>query len=196
MSKTVLYIDGENLRHYIEAVLKEKDVPKKNAILLNINLLKLSNKVLKGIKVSKRIYYSAKLREYKETPKKSKELIQKQRVLKTKLEKQGFNFVMSGYVRPQKVLVNRRSKIIFKEKGVDVKIAIDLVTAACDKNIKTAIICSSDSDLQPAIKEIRARGVKVIYLGFEINPNKGLMYTTDRAILIRNSEVLECFIKK
>jgi len=28
-------------------------------------------------------------------------------------------------------------------------------------------------------------------LGFEVNPNKGLTYTTNRTILIRNSEVLE-----
>lgn len=104
---------------------------------------------------------------------------------------------MSGNVRPQKIIVNRKSKIIFKEKGVDVKIAVDLVTAAYDKKVKTVILCSSDSDLQPAVREIKNRGVKVIYLGFEIGPNKGLlMYTTNRAILIRNSEVLECFDKR
>lgn len=196
MNQVILYIDGENLRHYIKKVLREKDLPKKNVTLLNIDLSKLLDKILKGIKVSKKIYYSAKLRQHKGTLKKSKELIQKQRVLKTKLEKQGFDFVMSGNVRPQKIIVNKKPKIIFKEKGVDVKIAVDLVTAACDKKVKTVILCSSDSDLQPAVREIKSRGVKVIYLGFEINPNKGLMYTTNRAILIRNSEVLECFDKK
>jgi uncharacterized LabA/DUF88 family protein len=196
MNRTVLYIDGENLRHYIEKVLREKNIPEKDAILLNIDLLKLLNKVLKGIKVSKKIYYSAKLKLHKETIRKSKELIQKQRVLKTKLEKQGFDFVMSGNVRLQRIVINKKSKIVFKEKGVDVRIAVDLVTAACDKKIKTAIICSSDSDLQPAITEIKNRGIKVIYLGFEIKPNKGLMYTANRAILIRNSEVLEFFNKK
>ncbi len=196
MKNTRLYIDGENLRHYVEKVLREKNVPKKKATLLNVNFLKLLNKVLKDVKVNKKIYYSAKLKESKETPKKSRELIRRQRILKTKLEKQGFKFVMRGYVRPQKILVNKKSKIIFKEKGVDVKLAVDLVTAACDKKIKTAILCSSDSDLQPAIREIKTRGVEVIYLGFEINPNKGLMYTANRTILIRNSEVLECFLKK
>jgi len=196
MSRAVLYIDGENLRHYVEEVLREKNIPEKDAILLNIDLLKLLNKILKGIKVSKKIYYSAKLKLHKETIRKSKELIQKQRVLKTKLEKQGFDFVMSGNVRLQRIVVNKKSKIVFKEKGVDVKIAVDLVSTACDKKVKTAIICSSDSDLQPAITEIKNRGVKVIYLGFEIKPNRGLMYTTDRTILIRNSEVLEFFNKK
>ena len=193
MNKTSLYIDGENLRHYVQDVLREKNIPKKDAILLNIDLSQLLDKVLKGTKIYRKNQYSARLKQYKETPKKSKELIQKQRALKTKLEKQGFDFIMSGNVRPQKVVINRKSKVIFKEKGVDVRIAVDLVVAACDKKIKTAIICSSDSDLQPAIREIKNRGVRVVYLGFEINPNKGLMYTANRAILIRNSEVLESY---
>ncbi|MBI4090902.1 MAG: NYN domain-containing protein, partial [Candidatus Komeilibacteria bacterium] len=79
----------------------------------------------------------------------------------------------------------------FKEKGVDVAMAVDMVTLACDKKIKTAVIGSSDSDLQPAIRELRKRDIECIYLGFEISPNKGMTYTTHRTILIRNAEVLQ-----
>jgi len=196
MKKVILYIDGENLRHYIENVLKKNHVPQKDLSLLKVNLAKLFNKVIKELKVDNKFYYSAKLKQHRDTLKKSKELIQKQRALKTKLEKENFDFIMSGSVQSQYVKTNKNSKIVFREKGVDVKIAVDLITAACDKKIKTAILCSSDSDLQPAIKEIKNRGVKVIYVGFEIKPNKGLMYTANRAILIRNSEVMECFSKK
>jgi uncharacterized LabA/DUF88 family protein len=113
-----------------------------------------------------------------------------QRYLKTNLEKQGFEFLIAGNVRTQTVKVDHKTKVIFKEKGVDVKIAVDLVTMACDKKIKTAIICSSDSDLQPAIQEIRKRKVEVIYTGFKINPNKGLIYTTNKTVLFKNSEIL------
>jgi len=196
MGKTVLYVDGENLRHYLEEVLRGKKITGKNASILKIDLSKLLGISLKGIRISKKIFYAAKLKEHKETLDKSKELIKRQRILKTKLEKQAFEFVMSGNVRAQRVIVDKKTKVIFKEKGVDVKIAVDLVIAACEGKVKTAIICSSDSDLQPAVKEIKNRGVKVIYLGFEIRPNKGLMYTADRTILIRNSEVMECFNKK
>jgi hypothetical protein len=45
--------------------------------------------------------------------------------------------------------------------------------------------------LQPVIKELEQFDIKKIYLGFESGPNKGLMFTTDRAVLIRDSEVLE-----
>ncbi len=84
-----------------------------------------------------------------------------------------------------------KSVLIFREKGVDVKMAVDMVSLSCDKIVKEIILCSSDSDLQPAIKEAKDRGVSCVYLGFEVNPNKGISYTTDRTILIRNSEVLE-----
>ncbi|MFH1971801.1 MAG: NYN domain-containing protein [Patescibacteria group bacterium] len=195
---TILFIDGENLRHYIEDVLKQNGHKDKN--INDIDLSKLLDNVLKGIKIVRRTFYSAKLHVYQEDPKylrKSKDLVRRQRILKTELEKNGFVFVISGHVRTFKVRVNSKEAVVFKEKGVDVRIAVDLVSSACDKKIDTAVLCSSDSDLQPAVKEARARGLKIIYLGFEINPNKGLMYTTNRSIIIRNSEILDALkIKK
>ena len=103
---------------------------------------------------------------------KSLKLIQEQRILKTNLEKQGFTFVLAGNVRPQIITVNGKSKTIFREKGVDVRLAVDLVSLSCDKVIDRAIMCSSDSDLQPAIAEARKRGVEVVYLGFEASRTK------------------------
>ena len=82
--------------------------------------------------------------------------------------------------------------LTFREKGVDVRMAVDMVAMACDGKLTKAIIGSSDSDLQPAIAELRKRGVKTVYLGFEHKANRGLIYTTDDHILIKNAEVLEC----
>ena len=131
----------------------------------------------------------SKLHFHAESKEKSLELLKFQRTLQNTLVRQGFEFVFSGNVRAQKV----GNKVIFREKGVDVKIAVDIVSLSCDKKMSTAILCSSDSDLQPAVKEARSRGIEVVYLGFENSPNKGLSYTTNRTILIRNSEVLEIF---
>lgn len=77
------------------------------------------------------------------------------------------------------------------QKGVDVRIAVDMVSLSCDKKVKEIILGSSDSDLQPAISEVRKRQASCVYLGFEAQPNKGLTYTTNRTLLIRNSEVFE-----
>jgi uncharacterized LabA/DUF88 family protein len=154
--------------------------------LAEIDLNKLFKEPLKEFKIDRKIYYASKIHVHPDTKEKSEELVKFQRKLRNSLIKQGFEFVIAGNVRPQKV----GEKIIFREKGVDVKIAVDLVALACDKKISKAILCSSDSDLQPAIAEIRKRKVETIYLGFEDKPNKGLSFTTDKTILLRNSEIL------
>jgi uncharacterized LabA/DUF88 family protein len=99
--------------------------------------------------------------------------------------------ILRGRVRGQIENIGGKEILIFKEKGVDVKIAVDMVSLSCDKKVKEIILCSSDSDLQPAIEEVSKRNVHCIYVGFEVNPNKGLSYTTKRTILIRNTEVME-----
>ncbi len=196
MGQIILFIDGENFLHKVEDVLKEEKINLKKVDLSKININLLLNKAMKTLKISKKIFYAAKLHFHKETEKKSIELILQQRYLKTNLAKQGFEFLIAGNVRAQSVKVNNKTKIIFREKGVDVKIAVDLVSLASDRVLKTAVLCSSDSDLQPAVQEARKRNVEVVYLGFEISPNKGLIYTTNRAILFRNSEILEaCGVK-
>ena len=193
MSKAILFIDGENFLHKVEDVLRAESKTQISSKAVDLDFNGLFSNALKGIKVSRKIFYGAKLHYNSETPQKSQQLIKFQRKLINNLKKQGIEFVMAGNVRGQKV----GRKMIFREKGVDVRIAVDLVSLTCDKKLTTAILCSSDSDLQPAISEARKRGAKVIYLGFELKPNKGLTFTTDRTILLRESEIIEaCLARK
>ena len=192
MSKTILLIDGENFLHKIEEVLEKKSVKFDKDEIVDINFKKLFESPLKGLKVTGKLFYVARIHLHPDTKKKSEELIKLQRKLRNNLVNLGYEFIIAGNVRAQKVGM----KTIFREKGVDVKIAVDMVSMACDKKLDTAILCSSDSDLQPAITELKKRNAEVIYLGFEIGPNKGLTYTTDRTILLRNSEILEVFNSK
>ena len=195
MDSTYLFIDGENFLFKIEDALIQEGFVKDKIDSIHIDIIKLLKLAIPNEPINQSFFYAGRLREYQEyaeTIKKSKELILKQRILKTSLGKQGFTFVLAGNVRPQIVTFNGKSRITFKEKGVDVRIAVDLISLSCDKTIKKAIICSSDSDLQPAIAEARKRGVEVVYLGFESSPNKGLMYTTNKTILFRNSEIKQC----
>jgi len=187
---TVLLIDGENLKGKIKAVFKEakKDRP----IWHEFNFMGLFEKVLAEIKIDRKIFYFARVKEHKDSKEKSKQLIEEQRLLKTHLENQGFEVILSGRVRGQlEDGQNGKKILVFKEKGVDVKIAVDMVSWSCDKKVKEIILGSSDSDLQPAVKEVRDRNISCVYLGLEAQPNKGLSYTTNRTILIRNSELFE-----
>ena len=187
MPKSILFIDGENFLHKVEEVLKQERIERNKENLALIDLDKLFKVALQGFDISRKIFYAARLHLHPDTKKKSEELIRLQRKLRNNLVNQGYEFIIAGNVRAQKV----GNKIVFREKGVDVKIGVDMTSLACDKKIEAAILCSSDSDLQPAITELKDRDVEIIYLGFENNPNKGLTYTTNRTILLRNPEVIE-----
>jgi len=186
----ILLIDGENFKGKMKAVFYNagKDRP----IWHEYNFKGLFEKVLSGYNIQRKVFYFARIKEHEDSKEKSKQLVQDQRLLKTHLERQGFEVILSGRVRGQmEEGTNGKKVLIFKEKGVDVKIAVDMVSIACDKKAKEIILGSSDSDLQPAIQEVKERKVRCLYLGFEAQPNKGLSYTTDRTILIRDAEVLE-----
>lgn len=192
MTKCVLFIDGENFLHKIREVLKESGLDKNKYNLAHINFNSLLNLPLKGYKIDRKLFYASRLHSNPDTKEKSQELISFQRALRNHLIKQGFEFIIAGNVRSS--VIDR--KIVFREKGVDVKIAVDMVALGYKKQLGCAILASSDSDLQPAIAELHEQKVKTVYLGFETNPNKGLSYTTNRTILLRNPEVLSACPKK
>jgi uncharacterized LabA/DUF88 family protein len=52
------------------------------------------------------------------------------------------------------------------EKGVDVKLAVDLVVNAYKDNYDVAILVSNDADFIPAIEEVKALNKEVYYVGF------------------------------
>lgn len=194
----IAFIDGENFRKSISAVFKQQGKPK--PIWHTYDFENLFKRIFQGIKIDKIIFYFARLQEHPETREKSKKLIEERRRLKNYLEQKGYAVVVAGRVRAHMeeigAFIGSKQILTFKEKGVDVKIAVDMVSAACDGALKEAIIGSSDSDLQPAIEELKKRKVTCVYLGFENAPNKGLTATTERTILIRNAEVLEFERKK
>lgn len=191
MYNTILFIDGENFIFKLEQVLKRKKINLKEFDLSSARFDNLFAKVLQGLHIEKKVFYIAKLHVHKDDTEKSNELIEVQKKLSDTLTKQGFEIMVAGNVRAQTVRVKKETKIVFREKGVDVQIAVDLVSIAADKGMQTAVLCSSDSDLQPAVKEVKKRGVEMIYLGFQMQPNKGLSYTSDRSILIKNEDILE-----
>ncbi len=193
----ILFVDGRNLMSKMSFILNPERVKEKKVDFAEYDFNSLLNKVLAGISVDKKLFYLGKLTVHEETTKKSKELIEEQRLLKVHLEAQGFEVVLAGHVRGHKETCPKgHETLTFKEKGVDVRIAVDMITLACQKAISMAIVASSDSDLQSAVRELRSQGVERIYLGFETQPNKGLSFTTNRTILIRNSEVEEFSCKQ
>jgi uncharacterized LabA/DUF88 family protein len=57
-----------------------------------------------------------------------------------------------------------------EEKGVDTRIATDLINLAWEKAYDVAVLVSADQDFVPAAEHLQNRGIKVIHAGF---PPKG-----------------------
>ena len=75
---------------------------------------------------------------------------------------------------------------VYHEKGVDVKVAVDMLTGAYEGNYDTAILLSSDTDLIPVIQKVRVLGKAVEYIGFAHRPSFGLQkHVTLSRLLIR-----------
>ena len=215
MEKVCIFIDGANFYHL---VLKKLGIEEslfdfdKFAIFL-ANGRTISNR-------GKRFYIGT-VRE-KEGDIRSKEAMAKQTSLftilkntnweiktsklKTRLEEIPIDSRVVDYQKLQKLGIK---KIVFersREKGVDVKLATDLIVGAIDNQYDSAVLVSSDSDLIPAIDWVRFRKEKKVeYVGFSIsdennpknstNPLISLMTRTDiKRILIKSD--LKPFIKE
>lgn len=84
-----------------------------------------------------------------------------------------------------------------REKGIDVKLAVDLMAGAIDDRYDTAIVVSSDTDLVPAIDWVRKRFHKKIeYIGFSIpnnsdstRPTKTMIFNSDIQRVLIESDI-------
>lgn len=83
-----------------------------------------------------------------------------------------------------------------REKGIDVKLATDLIVGAIDDKYDTAIVVSSDSDLVPAIDWVRMRKhKKVEYIGFSIVSDDKAGSTRPLQTMITHTDVQRILIK-
>lgn len=85
----------------------------------------------------------------------------------------------------------RRLKTFLEKAGYNVVVAGNV---RMSKSYNGRLDFKSDSDLQPAIEQGRLKGLEVVYCGFESSVNKGLIFTTDKKVLISDSVILESLI--
>lgn len=166
--KVAIYIDGSNFYKY----LKDKEIafPKgtKFSFTAFIEFLARNRNC-----VSKR-YYVGIVRNIDHT-KKSADMVRGQQKFLAHLENEGF--------------VIKRGRVMYdsgkiREKGADVKLAVDLVVGAFENLYDTTIVVSSDTDLIPAIKYAKYRQKKIEYVGFSHSPSLGMQKYADFSILL------------
>ncbi len=171
--RIVIYIDGSNFYKY----LKDKKINFLKGVRFDFNKF-VDFLVGNNICVSKRYYIG--LAKNFDNSERSKSIVRGQQKFLANLEKEGF--------------VIKKGKVIYdsgkiREKGTDVKIAIDLVIGACDNLFDKAILISSDTDLIPTIKYLKYKGKKLEYVGFSHSPSFAMIKNSDFKKLLTSNDI-------
>jgi uncharacterized LabA/DUF88 family protein len=172
IKRVAVYIDGSNLYYKL-----------KNCEIKNITYFgyaALSQWLARERKIIAKRYYIGVVRS-KEGDAKSKKMQESQVKLFNHLQskKEKFN-VQRGYLM--------KNDGVFHEKGVDVKIAVDMLVGAYENLYDVAILVSSDTDLIPVIQKVKQLGKEVEYIGFSHKPSYGLIKNANETRLLTKNE--------
>lgn len=199
--KIVVYIDGQNFLYKAAEVLIAAGKISAKQDLHMFSFRTLIENLLAEEHVEIR-FYGTKLKRRKsppETPQiaaKSTEMVDSQRRLRNCLNKQGVTFIESGKLKLRDGdLCNGcgQQEKHFQEKGVDVKIAVDMIRDAYNETAQKFVLISSDTDLLPAVQEVTAKGRQVVYVGFSNKLTHALAANVTETQIIRDAEIIDAY---
>ena len=131
-------------------------------------------------------YYIGAVKQQQNNEKGRKMFADQQRLF-MKLRAQNISLILGQLIRhPDKT---------YHEKGVDVRIAVELLVGAYENFYDAAILVSSDTDLLPAMAKVRELGKKIEYVGFGHRPSFAMQANANVSRLIVVSDVKK-FLKK
>ena len=78
----------------------------------------------------------------------------------------------------------------FQEKGVDVKIGVDIVIDSHNDQIAKMVLVSSDTDLIPAVETALEKEKHLVYVGFSDKLTNALLNVASETQIIRDPESL------
>lgn len=174
-----VYIDGGNLYKR----LKSLGIPQQSNRFNYSAFVKylVGNRNL----ISKR-YYVGTVKNV-DGSEKAEKMVRSQQKFLDSIQKEGFEI--------------KRGKIMYdggniREKGVGVKLSLDLVIGAVDNLYDTAIVISSDTDLIPAIKYARkAKNKDIEYIGFGASPSLGMIKESSIPRVFSNTDLFKFQVK-
>ena len=174
MKPDLVIFDGSNFYHGAKRISPQTH-------LTRFDYRKLAEAVCKN-KNLKIEYCVGEIRRRKRDPK-SFRLYSNQQLLFINLEKQGI-LVKKGFML--------KSDGVYREKGVDVRIALDILRGALKDEYRRCFIISSDTDLVPAILDSRTTKKEIIYVGFEGKLSNALHAVCSRTILLARKQIATC----
>lgn len=199
--KQMVLVDGENFRHQIANVLLAKEMISDKNTFFKFNVADFFKEVISHDDLEI-IYYTTKIKQpsYK-VPQKLTTLIGKISIANRKwiaqLSNQNAKVIKAGHlrIRESNSCINCGKKtLVLQEKGVDVRVATDLVLSSKAK--KSISLVSSDSDLTPAIQAAKRMGTKLQYICYAGQLNRSVAACSDIVITFTDKDIIKYFGKK
>lgn len=195
-----VYIDGENMRHRLVSVLLNANKIKDSEDYFKADIRKIITDALGG-SPEEISYFTTRIRQPKfEIPERLRDQIdgiqESHRRWIAELTNQGVRVVKAGML---KVHENApcyhcgRRTMILQEKGVDVRMATEMVLAATHDNVNTIVVLSSDADMIPALEVVKRSNTKVIYMCFEEELNEALQAVTDETVTFSRQNIINAY---
>jgi uncharacterized LabA/DUF88 family protein len=198
-----VFIDGENFRHRLASVLMQEglladydqpfnfDVP----VLISTALAETPEKIT---------YYTSRVKQpHFDVP---EEMIQRIEGIRERsrrwisaLNNQGITVVKAGYLKVRestKCIHCGKKTLILQEKGVDVRLATDIVLAAAVEKAQHIVVMSSDADMIPALESARASGSTVTYLCFAEELNGAIASVSSQTLTYSRKNITDIYKDK
>jgi len=177
MKRAFVFIDGSNF--YFK--LKELTSKLNNKYsLLDFNFRKFAKWLVKPNKSEEIHYYLGVISRRKDNNK-SEKLYANQQKLFRKLQKQNIIITLGQLIKhPDKT---------YHEKGVNVRLAVEMIRFAREDKYDIAYLVSSDTDLVAAVEEVQSIGKIVQYVGIPKGQSFGLSKAADDVRLLRPEEI-------
>ena len=183
--RALVFIDGSNFYYKLKELTAAKAETLK---LLEFNYRTFTEKLVKDhTLIETRYYIGAIKKQNGPTKEKSEKMYANQQRLIAKLQQQNIPVILGNLIQhPDKS---------FHEKGVDIRIAVEMIRFAIENRYDTAYLLSSDTDLVPAVEEVRLLKKRVVYVGISKGQSFGLTKTSNETILLRNEDIMPHFLK-
>lgn len=195
MKKTV-FIDGENVFFQIFDELRKLRVIKYRDQLVKFDLKWLLSNLLGDGDYDYK-YYGTKLQEIDSTPElleRTRRMIDHKRRWVGYLSSQGVEFIEAGRLVIRNVAEKgEEADLTFEEKGVDVRLAVDITEYIHDESNREVILMSSDADLLPVLNLAKKKGASIVNISESKRISDVLAGVSDRVLKFDSKDVQEAF---
>lgn len=176
--RCLIFIDGNNFYNGVKKLINDNSIS-----LLQFNYVKFGDFLCKDNTCVEIRYYIGAVSRCGDS--KSESMYANQQRLIALLQRYNIPVILGTIIKhPDKT---------FHEKGVDVRIAVEMIRLARTDKYDKAILISSDTDLVPAVEEVHSLEKQILYIGFPHNQSFGLTKAADDLLILRKDDLLNFF---